>query len=199
MDVRARGTAKASTRCCRTPTSATSRCSSRCPTAGPSSSCSRSCRSTGSNERPTQHAVLGDITCDSDGKIDQFIDRRDVKTTLPLHTFNGEPYYLGRVPGRRLPGNPRRPAQPVRRHQRRARRASTTTATSCSTTSSRATRCSEVLDYVEFDVERLIRQLRTDVEAAVRDGASTRGSRPAPALLRGRAARLHVPGGAAPH
>src|SRR5579872_3768917 len=33
------------------------------------------------NERPTRHAVLGDITCDSDGKIDQFIDRRDVKRT----------------------------------------------------------------------------------------------------------------------
>ena len=47
------------------------------------------------DERPTRHAVLGDITCDSDGKIDQFIDRRDVKKTLPLHAFNGEPYYLG--------------------------------------------------------------------------------------------------------
>src|ERR1700692_1776006 len=47
------------------------------------------------DERPTQHAVLGDITCDSDGKIDQFIDRRDVKRTLPLHSFNGSPYYLG--------------------------------------------------------------------------------------------------------
>src|SRR3954470_2843160 len=46
-------------------------------------------------ERPTRHAVLGDITCDSDGKIEQFIDRRDVKRTLPLHSFNGEPYYLG--------------------------------------------------------------------------------------------------------
>ena len=39
--------------------------------------------------------MLGDITCDSDGKIDQFIDRRDVKRTLPLHTVNGDPYYLG--------------------------------------------------------------------------------------------------------
>ncbi|MBM3725017.1 MAG: biosynthetic arginine decarboxylase [Acidobacteria bacterium] len=47
------------------------------------------------NERPTRHAVLGDISCDSDGKIDQFIDRRDVKKTLPLHPFNGESYYLG--------------------------------------------------------------------------------------------------------
>src|SRR4030095_10655837 len=47
------------------------------------------------NEQPTRHGVLGDITCDSDGKIDQFIDRRDVKRTLPLHAFNGSPYYLG--------------------------------------------------------------------------------------------------------
>lgn len=46
-------------------------------------------------ERPTRHAVLGDISCDSDGKVDQFIDRRDVKKTLPLHAFNGGPYYLG--------------------------------------------------------------------------------------------------------
>src|SRR5208337_4486339 len=37
------------------------------------------------NEMPTRHAVLGDISCDSDGKVDQFIDRRDVKRTLPLH------------------------------------------------------------------------------------------------------------------
>jgi arginine decarboxylase len=47
------------------------------------------------NEPPTRRAVLGDITCDSDGKVDQFIDLRDVKATLPLHTFCGEPYYLG--------------------------------------------------------------------------------------------------------
>ena len=75
------------------------------------------------NEKPTHHAVLGDITCDSDGKVDQFIDRRDVKRTLPLHDYNGEDYYLGRVPGGRLPGDSGRPAQPVRRHQRRARAA----------------------------------------------------------------------------
>src|SRR5687767_13164243 len=44
-------------------------------------------------ERPTRHSVLGDITCDSDGKVDQFIDRRDVKRTLRLHNFDGQPYY----------------------------------------------------------------------------------------------------------
>jgi arginine decarboxylase len=47
------------------------------------------------HEAPTRRAVLGDITCDSDGKIDQFIDLRDVRNTLQLHPFNGEPYFLG--------------------------------------------------------------------------------------------------------
>ncbi len=47
------------------------------------------------NERPTTQAVLADITCDSDGKIDTFIDRRDIRKTLPLHEPNGKPYYLG--------------------------------------------------------------------------------------------------------
>jgi arginine decarboxylase len=42
------------------------------------------------NEVPSRRAVLGDITCDSDGKVDQFIDLRDVRNTLQLH-----PYYLG--------------------------------------------------------------------------------------------------------
>ena len=46
-------------------------------------------------ERPTQHAVLCDVTCDSDGKIDTFIDRRDVRHTLSLHRFDGSPYLLG--------------------------------------------------------------------------------------------------------
>jgi arginine decarboxylase len=47
------------------------------------------------NEPPTRNAILGDISCDSDGKVDQFIDRRDVKKTLPLHNLNDAPYYLG--------------------------------------------------------------------------------------------------------
>jgi arginine decarboxylase len=47
------------------------------------------------DEPPTRKGVIGDISCDSDGKIDQFIDRRDVKKTLSLHTFNHQPYMLG--------------------------------------------------------------------------------------------------------
>ena len=48
------------------------------------------------DQEPTQRGILADLTCDSDGKIDQFIDLRDVKSVLELHPFNlGEPYYLG--------------------------------------------------------------------------------------------------------
>ena len=48
------------------------------------------------DERPTQHAVLGDITCDSDGKVDQFIDRQGSGHTLRLHEPRpNEPYWLG--------------------------------------------------------------------------------------------------------
>ncbi|MCL2645481.1 MAG: biosynthetic arginine decarboxylase [Phycisphaerales bacterium] len=46
-------------------------------------------------EEPTRRGVLADITCDSDGKIDSFIDRRDIKKTLELHEFDGREYYLG--------------------------------------------------------------------------------------------------------
>jgi arginine decarboxylase len=47
------------------------------------------------NEEPSRRAVLADITCDSDGKIDNFIDRRDVKHVLELHPLTGEDYHLG--------------------------------------------------------------------------------------------------------
>jgi arginine decarboxylase len=47
------------------------------------------------NQKPTRQATLVDITCDSDGKIEKFIDLRDVKATLPLHEPGDTPYYLG--------------------------------------------------------------------------------------------------------
>jgi arginine decarboxylase len=46
------------------------------------------------NEEPTRRGILADITCDSDGKVDRFIDLHDVKKVLPLHPFNGSDYYL---------------------------------------------------------------------------------------------------------
>ena len=48
------------------------------------------------NEQPTRQAIIADITCDSDGKIDQFIDTRGIRKTLPVHPLvDGQPYYLG--------------------------------------------------------------------------------------------------------
>jgi arginine decarboxylase len=55
------------------------------------------------NEEPTRRAILADITCDSDGKIDHFVDKRIDKKVLELHTLRDlpgegqgcEPYYLG--------------------------------------------------------------------------------------------------------
>lgn len=46
-------------------------------------------------ERPTRKTVLVDITCDCDGKVDNFIDREDIAHSLPLHDFEGkENYYV---------------------------------------------------------------------------------------------------------
>jgi arginine decarboxylase len=45
-------------------------------------------------EQPERDATLVDLTCDSDGKIDKFIDLRDVQQTLKLHRPNDAPYYV---------------------------------------------------------------------------------------------------------
>lgn len=47
-------------------------------------------------ERPTRNATLQDITCDSDGKITNFVTNGHISHVLPLHQLNKEePYYLG--------------------------------------------------------------------------------------------------------
>jgi arginine decarboxylase len=47
------------------------------------------------DERPGRRAVLADLTCDSDGKVDKFIDLRDVRDFLDVHALNDGPYYVG--------------------------------------------------------------------------------------------------------
>jgi len=48
------------------------------------------------DEPPTRRGVLQDITCDSDGRMDLYVDSEGVETTLPLHALReGEPYRLG--------------------------------------------------------------------------------------------------------
>ena len=48
------------------------------------------------NEKPDRSAVIADITCDCDGKIDRFVGEEEEATVLPLHALReGEEYYLG--------------------------------------------------------------------------------------------------------
>ena len=47
------------------------------------------------DERPERRASLVDITCDSDGEVDKFVDLREIKEALEVHELrDGEPYYL---------------------------------------------------------------------------------------------------------
>ena len=47
-------------------------------------------------ERPTRRAIIQDLTCDSDGRIDHYVDREGVESSLPLHDVRkGEPYLIG--------------------------------------------------------------------------------------------------------
>ncbi|TRO82444.1 biosynthetic arginine decarboxylase [Trichloromonas acetexigens] len=45
-------------------------------------------------EAPTREAIIADLTCDSDGKVDTFITGRGVRPTLPLHAVNPDEEYL---------------------------------------------------------------------------------------------------------
>ena len=121
------------------------------------------------NERPTHAAVLGDVTCDSDGKIDQFIDRRDVKRTLPLHAWLQEPYYLGAF----LIGAYQEILGDLHNLF------GDTNAVHVSTDARgevvldaviKGDTVREVLDYVEFDSNQLVQRLRDSIEQAVREG-----------------------------
>jgi arginine decarboxylase len=120
------------------------------------------------NEKPTRHAVLGDITCDSDGKIDQFIDRRDVKRTLPLHAFTGEPYLMGAFligAYQEILGDMHNLFGDTNAvHVNMDDDGEVVLETVIKGDTVR-----EVLDYVEFNTDSLMRELRNSVEMAVRE------------------------------
>lgn len=121
------------------------------------------------NERPTSNAILGDISCDSDGKIDQFIDRRDVKKFLPLHHYTGEPYYLGAF----LLGAYQEILGDLHNlfgdthavHVSLDDKGETSLDTVV-----RGDTVREVLDYVQFSSKELQEKFRRDVESALRQG-----------------------------
>ncbi|MBM3763920.1 MAG: biosynthetic arginine decarboxylase [Acidobacteria bacterium] len=122
------------------------------------------------NTRPTRHAVLGDISCDSDGKIDRFIDRRDVKNTLALHGFSpGEPYYLGAF----LLGAYQEILGDLHNLFGDTNAVHVTLAENGEPVLDHVIAgdtVSEVLDYVQYNSRLLIETYRKDVEVAVREG-----------------------------
>ncbi len=120
-------------------------------------------------EQPTHQTVLGDITCDSDGKVDQFIDRRDVKRTLPLHTYDGSDYYLGAFlvgAYQEILGDMHNLFGDTNAVHVRLSPAGEVILDAVI----KGDTVREVLDYVQFKSETLITQLRRDVETAVREG-----------------------------
>jgi arginine decarboxylase len=124
-------------------------------------------------EAPTRRGVLGDITCDSDGKVDQFIDLRDVRSTLELHPYTGdEPYYLGgfllgayqEILGdlHNLFGDTN--AVHVSMEDDGTPNVETVV---------KGDTVTEVLNYVQYSAEKLTDRVRKDVERAVRQGKLT--------------------------
>ncbi len=121
------------------------------------------------DEKPRKRAVLADITCDCDGKIDRFIDKEDVAKVLPLHKLiPDEPYYVAvflvgayqetlgdlhnllgdtNVVGVHLENG-----KPVYTHE------------------VEGDTVADVLSYVEFDPKELVSKFRNFAEKAVHDG-----------------------------
>ncbi|MEJ5275795.1 MAG: arginine decarboxylase, partial [Thermogemmata sp.] len=125
------------------------------------------------NEAPTRRAVLGDITCDSDGKVDQFIDLRDVRSTLELHPFDpSEPYYLGVF----LLGAYQEILGDL--HNLFGDTNAVHVSLDEDGTPSidhviKGDTVTEVLNYVQYSAEKLMDRMRKDVERAVRQGRIT--------------------------
>ena len=124
------------------------------------------------DEEPTQRGILADLTCDSDGKIDQFIDLRDVKSVLELHTLKpGEPYYLALFLGgayQEIMGNLHNlfgdanavhiQLTPSGYHIEHVVKGDT---------------MKEVLSYVQYDAESLVESIRRQTEAALQQNKIT--------------------------
>jgi arginine decarboxylase len=125
------------------------------------------------NEPPTRRAVLGDITCDSDGKIDQFIDLRDVRSTLELHPHDGnEPYYLGAFllgAYQEILGDLHNLLGDTNAVHVSMEEDGTPSIDSVI----KGDTVTEVLAYVQYSAEKLTDRMRKDVEKAVRQGKIT--------------------------
>ncbi|GAB4153527.1 MAG: biosynthetic arginine decarboxylase [Planctomycetota bacterium] len=123
------------------------------------------------DERPTRRAVFADLTCDSDGKVDRFIDLRDVKHVLEVHPYRPpQPYYLAmflvgayqEILGdlHNLFGDTN--AIHISMDEQHGYRIERVI---------EGDSVSEVLSYVQYDKQDLVRRMRGRIESAVRDGA----------------------------
>ena len=111
------------------------------------------------NERPTRKCTIQDITCDSDGKIANFVTYNHVSHVLPVHSLRSkEPYYLGvflvgaytkrfSVTSTTYSATPMPSISPSR------------TASIASTKVFEGETVEEVLDYVQYDPKKLVRHL----------------------------------------
>jgi arginine decarboxylase len=122
------------------------------------------------DERPTRSAVLADITCDSDGQIDNFVSTRESKRTLEVHELrDGESYYLAAfLVGayqetlgdlHNLFGDTH--VVHIKLHEQGGWLIEETV---------KGDTAAEVLRYMRYDVDRLRPQLVRDCERAVREG-----------------------------
>jgi arginine decarboxylase len=121
------------------------------------------------DEKPRQRAVLADITCDCDGKIDRFIDKEDVAKILPLHDLiSDKPYYVAvflvgayqetlgdlhnLLGDTNVVGVHLEKGKPVYTHE------------------VEGDTVADVLSYVEYDPKELVSKFRNFAEKAVADG-----------------------------
>jgi arginine decarboxylase len=124
-------------------------------------------------ERPSAKARLADLTCDSDGMIQSFIDVEDVKTTLDVHEAKkGEPYLLAvflvgayqEILGdlHNLFGDTN--AVHIRLEENGGYSVSHVI---------KGDTVSEVLSYVQYNTEKMVEQVRRQAERALNEGRMT--------------------------
>lgn len=124
------------------------------------------------DEKPTRRCTIQDMTCDSDGKITTFISPQGVMASLPVHTLRpGEPYYLGVF----LVGA----YQEILGDMHNLFGDTNAVHISCYKDHYEIDKVidgetvAEVLEYVQYDAKRLVRNVETWVTKAMKEGKIT--------------------------
>ena len=121
------------------------------------------------DERPTRNATLQDITCDSDGKIANFVTDGHIGNVLPLHPLKkNEPYYLGVF----LVGAYQEILGDMHNlfGDTNAAHISVKDGKYCIDQIFDGETVEEVLDYVQYNPKKLVRQLEQWVTKSVKEG-----------------------------